>query len=80
MSNKSSNKKVILLELDPDIADWLKKFLESCLLEYPWVKIGENVRAYMQAELNAQLVIGKIIEQTEKGKTVRLSSHLSDYA
>lgn len=66
------------IELDPDIAKWLKHTLEQYIL---------SARAYpsvnMQDQLNAQLVIGKIIEEAnliKKGKTVRLSGRLSDRA
>jgi hypothetical protein len=57
MDKQADSKKVINLELDEDIADWLKQLLDSYLTEYPWT----DESLYMQAKLNAQLIIGKII-------------------
>ena len=65
MNNESSNRKVIvLLELDDDLAEWLKETLEDYTTEYKEDRIAGYER--MEGYLNATKIIGKIIEKTAK--------------
>jgi hypothetical protein len=54
-------KKMKPIQLEDDIALWLKELLEGLLL----TANRDNWPIEMQQKLNAQLVIGKIIEARE---------------